>query len=450
MAEALGYCLEHYDGDREMLRVLRILETKDYFTRVMSVRRANMIAAWPLWDIGYRTIRNMTGTEVKSVELIGNGGFETAGAGGADVFDVWTEAAGTGAIADEGELVHGGSHAAKLTAGATANTTLRPSNASSLDATGAGLVGVFPGMRCTLSFWTRGDGANAGRYAVYDNSNGAYIRTTVSSGVTGTTYTRVSYSFTVPAGCYAVQVTLFCPAAEGGIAYFDDVSLVSDYPLDGLAQPSGVSYGRPGIGDGLACTEHNGTDSGILIGNVAFGQLWDGNVGSAISWGKVDAASRWTDAAAYRYPFHVKSRQDSTVYLAMGKSQTNHQVSWRRRIGAGNVNPQFEYTYTFSPSGPTGWFCQGMTWDVVSSPKKIKCFLYAPGVLEWTKLYDDTPATGLEDWVNATYTPDGKDTVLAAGSLTAQEWIGRVAHVYLWAGAALTDDEMRRAMSLEK
>lgn len=55
-------------------------------------------------------------TPALGAERLTNNGFETLGAGGADVFANWTEqVAGTSSIADEGTLVHGGSHAAKMT-----------------------------------------------------------------------------------------------------------------------------------------------------------------------------------------------------------------------------------------------------------------------------------------------------------------------------------------------
>lgn len=51
-----------------------------------------------------------------------NGGFETAGAGGADVFANWTEAAsGTSSVNDETVTVHSGSHAARLDIDASNN-----------------------------------------------------------------------------------------------------------------------------------------------------------------------------------------------------------------------------------------------------------------------------------------------------------------------------------------
>jgi hypothetical protein len=154
--------------------------------------------------------------------LILNPGFETAGAGGADVFGTWTETAGDGAIADETTLVHGGAHACKLTGGAT------PPYYPQVYHT----ITVVPGQTYQLTFWTRGDGTNAGRYLVYDTNNVVSITGTLTTGVAGTTYTLVSKTFTAPAGCVSARVILVCPAVNGGIAYFDDVEVVAiDSPI---------------------------------------------------------------------------------------------------------------------------------------------------------------------------------------------------------------------------
>jgi len=146
-------------------------------------------------------------------EKVLNPGFETAGAGAPDFFASWTEVAGDGAIADEGALVHSGAHAAKLTAGATANTELWQN------------FTVTPGLTYRLSFWTRGDGTNGGRYRVYDVTHAADIISSTSTGVTGAVYTLVAVPFTAPAGCVTVRVYLRCPLLNGGICYFDDVSV---------------------------------------------------------------------------------------------------------------------------------------------------------------------------------------------------------------------------------
>lgn len=409
---------------------------QQYANKLADIRPANLLAIWPHWDSVGRTCVETTGKTV-ALDLVENGGFETLGGGGADIWALWGEIVGDGAIADENILVHSGSHAAKLTAGASRNSYVKASNVSS----GGNGCNVIPGMACELKFWTRGDGTYAGRYAVYDNTNGGWIRSTVSTGISGTTYTEVTYPFTIPAGCYMILLYLWCPGTAGGISYFDDVSITCNYPLSGVYQPSGITYGEVGIGDGRTSTKHNGTDSGVLIGSKAFGSVWNGNIGSMISWGKVDAVGRWSDLTAYRYPLHMKSRQDATVYLVTGKTNTANTLSWRRRI----LNPQFEYTYTFPSGGTLNWFCQGFSWDISGN---FKCYLYVPGEIPWTKLYDAVPTAGNEFWDNALYTCDAADTVLSAGSLTQQEWIGWNSYAAIWGGITLTDLEMRRAMNL--
>ncbi len=147
------------------------------------------------------------------VNLLSNGGFETGGSGG-NTFASWTNDNGDGTIADEGTLILGGAHAAKLTAGASANTFLYQ------------IRTVTPGLTYTYSFWTRGDGTRSGRYGVFDNTHSAWlVGFNTSTGVAGTTYALVNRSFQAPAGCTQVALYCQCPATNAGIAYFDDVSL---------------------------------------------------------------------------------------------------------------------------------------------------------------------------------------------------------------------------------
>ena len=160
-------------------------------------------------------------------ELLSNTGFETAGTGGADTFGSWTETPGNGAIASEATLVNAGSKAAKLTAGASSNTTVHQD------------VTVTAGATYTLKFYTRGDGTNGGKYSLYDVSNSANIVAVTNTGVTGTTYTLVNVPFTAPGGCTTVRVTLGCPVAESGIAYYDDVS-VTPTPATSATTAQGV------------------------------------------------------------------------------------------------------------------------------------------------------------------------------------------------------------------
>ena len=147
----------------------------------------------------------------RSVNGFENPGFETAGAGGADVFADWFEGVSDGAILQDSATKHGGTYSCKLTAGPTVNT-----NVLQFDV-------VAPGESKELRFWTRGDGTYAGRYRVYDNTNSADIIGVTSTGVTSTSWTEVIANYTVPAGCVSVYVVFYCPATNGGIAWFDDV-----------------------------------------------------------------------------------------------------------------------------------------------------------------------------------------------------------------------------------
>jgi len=418
--------------------LLPVFAASPYYRKVTNTQNGALIGAWPLWEAAGRLAADLRGLYTADQELLTNGGFETAGAGGADIWADVYESVGNGALADEVTLVHGGSHAAKLTAGASANTSIRL-----YDGLTPTEVQVRPGDQCTLSFWTRGDGTNQGRYSVYNNTNGAFIRSTVATGVPGTDYAQVSYSFTVPAGCYSINVNLVCSSVNTGVCYFDDVSLtVAQYKLNGVYQPAGITYGVDGIGDGKSAIRCNGTDTAVLIGNRAFDSFWNGNVGSAIAWGKVDAAARWDSEVSARYLFHVKSRLDATVYIVFGKPPSSaNNLFWRRRVAGATYEKQTACT-------TTDWFCMGFSWDMVSSPKVFKGYLYLKETDTWSKVFDEEPAagTGDQEWVNATYPADGFDTVLMAGSLTAQEWIGDGAHCYLWAGAMLSDAEMQRIM----
>jgi len=149
-------------------------------------------------------------------ELIVNGGFETAGAGGADVFGSWTESAGNGAIAVETGAgnFHGGAKSAKLTTGADTAVSINQAFVA------------IAGYTYTLSFWVKGDGAtNKCKYAVYDNTNTADIiaATAITTGTN--TWQNITVSFTAPTGCAEILITLHGAATEGAICYLDDVSV---------------------------------------------------------------------------------------------------------------------------------------------------------------------------------------------------------------------------------
>lgn len=153
-------------------------------------------------------------------EILTNTGFENLG--GTSLFLGWSNDIGDGTTGkvDETTIVHSGSHAFKITSGATS------SFAPQLNQT----ISVSPGQEYQLSFWTRGDGVNSGKYAIYDLTNGTYLNNTASgatTGVSGSTYTQVTTTFTAPLGCNSIKLFLISANVAGAVAYFDDISIKS-------------------------------------------------------------------------------------------------------------------------------------------------------------------------------------------------------------------------------
>ena len=144
-------------------------------------------------------------------EKMSNAGFETAGGGDPDFWLNWMENAGAGTLADEGVIVFAGSHACKMTSGNPADTCVYQD------------ITVVPGGIYYLDFHARGDGTNAGRYFVRDNTHAANILPMTSTGVTAAAYAEVALLFTVPAGCTSVGIYLYCTPVNGGVCYFDNV-----------------------------------------------------------------------------------------------------------------------------------------------------------------------------------------------------------------------------------
>jgi len=147
-------------------------------------------------------------SDISGSQLVLNNGFENVTA---NDFDDWTEA---DLVYDETGSVHSGSHAVKMTY------------------TGAGLsrvrsevnISVSTSTRYVLTFWTRGDGTEQGRYAVSNVTDASWLINITDTGVTGTSYTQVRVYFTTTGTCVNILLHLYAPDATGD-AYFDDVSL---------------------------------------------------------------------------------------------------------------------------------------------------------------------------------------------------------------------------------
>jgi len=145
--------------------------------------------------------------DYSGVNLLSNPGFETAGAGGADIWANWSEQAGSGTLANETAAQYEGDDAMKATTAAGSCYVYQN-------------ITVVAGKKYRLRFWTRGDASVAGRYQIYDVSNNADISALGTTGVAGATYTAVVKEFTAPSGCTSVRIYLYSPSVAGD-AYFD-------------------------------------------------------------------------------------------------------------------------------------------------------------------------------------------------------------------------------------
>jgi hypothetical protein len=398
---------------------------KKYHQKILTIQ-PDSLYGWRLdEESGSSAALEVNGKLAASaVDILSNGGFETLGGGGGDVYALWSENAGDGAIANETTIIHGGSNACKITAGVNANTWVFH-----------GSLAFIPGETATITVWVYGDGTNYGRYALYDDSNGGWIQSLTSIGINAAAWTEVTIEFTVPDGCFLGRLYLACPGVPGGIVYYDDAELTIQPVLNLAYASSGIAFEQPGIGDGKTSIALDGNNTYVLAGTKYFDTIWNGDKGSAIGWGKL-AAAQWGTDTTYRYIFHAKSSNDATYYVVFGRSDAENQLTWRRRVG-GDTNEQL-YTFTSPPIGE--WFCMGFAWDV--SVPVLRGYLWSrtSGFVKAFDVEGDGIAWGV-------HPVDDGNNVFYAGSTSQQEWIGGGAHVYYWPGTVLTEVEFRRAMT---
>ncbi len=124
---------------------------------------------------------------------------------------------------------------------------------------------VIAGTTYTFSFFARNNGGSGASYSVYDNTHYTEIVAPASyfARINGTGYTRVSVTFTVPAGCSRVNVY---PLRDGGLPVN---VLLWGAKLEVGTAPTG--YDNLGGGGGTLSLAI--APSSILSGNVAPGIL---------------------------------------------------------------------------------------------------------------------------------------------------------------------------------
>ena len=390
-----------------------------------------MLGCWPNDAAAGYIAQNLSGKTGTALERLVNGGFETAGAGGADIWDIWTERASDGALADEVSIIYGGGHSAKMTAGAGLDTWVNSAS-----------IPVIPGETLTINLWAYGDGTHSGRYAIYNETTSSYIQALTSIGTADASWTNKILTQVIPANCAGVKIYLACPATAAAVVYFDDVSVKGSINTCQGVYVGSLTYRRPGPVSGTYGVTFPGATLGaISLGNPTFNSFWNGDLFSFISWGKVANAGVWTDLSTHRYLFHVKSYNDATYYAVMGRNlDAINQIRWLRRVGAAYT----ARTYTFG-TPPLGWFCMGYSIDISASGNE-KCYLYVPGAIAWTKVYDGVISGGNGAW--GAHPVTDNNALLFGGSPTAQLWQGDGGLSACWTGCTLTDTEMKRVMVL--
>jgi len=401
-----------------------------YADKLLTIQPTYLVGGWPLNDAsGLRAACSVAQTYTGNIAY--NGDMELAGHGGAVAAAGWYARAGGGTIAAETTDIHGGARAVKLTEGAS--TWIYQT------------IVVKPGQTYAYSFFTHGDGTHPGKYGIKNVSDNLWFVTlNTTTGVAGTEYTEVTGNIIVPATCSEVTVYLQAGTGAGSIAYYDDFTLTGTVDFGAAYVASGATLGVTGIGDGQTAVSMTGTYTYLAVQGALFNSLFDPDLGSAIAWGKMSAAE-WGDATELRYLFHAKSTTDANCYIVFGKHTDAKTLFWRRKTGLGTNENQ--KTYVFAGDPPDGgWFCMGYSWD--TSTPRLKGYLYVPGVLAWTKVFD---VAGAQVASLAAHDFADLNTCLLAGSsvpgANAQEWMGDGAYIYLWAGLTLSDAEMQAVMT---
>jgi hypothetical protein len=268
--------------------------------------------------------------------LVRNGGFEQSPSG-ANTFEHWNLAPGTGTITKTttaGEF-HSGAAAVKMTS-IGANVAISQKHS------------VQPGSQWRLSFWTRGDGVNAGQYYVFKGDYSGTLIPITSTGISGIEYQQVTADFTVPAGVTTIEID-FKTAINGAAFYVDDVSLVClTRPQSGAdgriinAVPQGDSFYFDGNGD---C---------VNLANDSLATNFNGLTGSYVIYGKIPQAA-YTDGVQ-RFLVKLKTSSTGANYVDCWKSSENNRLGFQYADdGTGDLTRTKDY------SG-LDLFSMGCTW----------------------------------------------------------------------------------------
>lgn len=187
-----------------------------------------------------------------------NGGFETAGAGGADVFANWVETTGgTSSINDETVTVHSGSNACRFDVDSTGGQAQIAQGV------------IITGNRYSVSLWARG---GTGTPSMFVGTGSTLISFTLT-----TSYAQYATSFVADQTTFIIKRN----SANSNSIYIDDVVLTDLGPTGTTGIAAGVAS------DGNFCAQLNGTSQKLSVASNSTLQV-QGNF-SLCAWVNADS-----------------------------------------------------------------------------------------------------------------------------------------------------------------
>lgn len=207
-----------------------------------------------------------TETDQAGSEKLSNGNFESVTG---DDFDNWTELiVGSGNIEDETTIVHGGSHSAKVTTGA------------SYPGDYAELQQVFTptaGKAYRLTVWVKGD------YQIFLGVFGSEPASDAYASGSAADWTQVELFWDYPSALSGSKGVALTSSDTNGVAYFDDVSIVEEYTSveDEGTTVHGDDHAVKMIGGGTAQSSIEVTEDcdAQLDSELSFWSIGDGENG---------------------------------------------------------------------------------------------------------------------------------------------------------------------------
>lgn len=377
------------------------------YDRIMATQSAKLLAYLPLNDASGTTAVNKAPGR-SGINIVKDPSFEIAGAGGADVFKLWTETKGTGSIArDAGS--HTGGYAAKLT-----------SVGGNVDV-GSYSMPVIEGATYTYSVWTHGDGTVAARLRVLRGDLGAYL-VDASSGNATTDYAHYTTTFIPPPGYGSVIILQFRLAATGSV-WIDDVSVSCNSVDATIFNGAYVSatLAQPGL-SGLSIAL-NGSRQLVDVSRAAYANSFPAlaPAGSYVIYGKTtlaaltDGVARWLMKFKTPLPFN---------YVDCFKDANNNKIGWQFDDD-GN-----ETFYAITDWNTASWFSLGATWSIANGYKQ-----HLNGVQVGNAAAINGARTSPFDYLGLVLGSE-----YSAGTASS-DWIGNLQHFGLW-DTELTAAEM--------